>query len=66
VQKSPAPPPQNREQTIAYILDMSIGLAELARSQDLKFLAYLLEMTALACVGGHVDHPRIRVGGKLK
>jgi hypothetical protein len=59
-------PPQNPEEAVAYIFDMSAGLAELARAQNLRFLAYLLEMVALACSGGHVDHPRIRVGTKLK
>lgn len=57
---------QDRDQAIAYIFDMSTGLAELARSQNLRFLAYLLEMVALACASGPADHPRVRVGEKLK
>lgn len=64
--EKPTPPPQDRDQAIAYIFDMSTGLAELARSQNLRFLAYLLEMVALSCASGHADHPRVRVGEKLK
>ena len=63
--KSPAPP-QDRDEAVAYIFDMSKGLAEVAKSQNLRFLAYLLEMVALACASGPTDHPRMRVGGKLK
>lgn len=62
----PPTSPQDRDQAIAYIFDMSTGLAELARSQNLRFLAYLLEMVALACASGPTDHPRMRVGNKLK
>jgi len=64
--EKPTPPPQDRDQAIAYIFDMSTGLAELARSQNLRFLAYLLEMVALSCASGHADHPKVRVGEKLK
>ena len=48
----PPVPPRDREQAIAYIFEMSSGLAELARAQQLPFLAYLLEMVALASAEG--------------
>ena len=64
--EKPLTQPQDRDQAIAYIFDMSSGLAEVARSQNLRFLAYLLEMVALSCASGHADHPKVRVGVKLK
>jgi len=65
VQK-PISPSQDRDQVVTYIFEMSSALSELARGHNLRFLAYLLEMVALACANGTVDSDRVRVGGKLK
>ena len=59
-------PPQDREQVVAYILQMSTGLAELARGQNLRFLAYLLEMVALAAATGGDGPAKVRLTDKTK
>ena len=39
----------------AYIFDMTKGLVKVAKDQDIKFLAYLLEMAALAAAPGSAN-----------
>ena len=43
-----ADPLQEREQALAYIFEMSSGLVSVAKHHELPFVAYLLEMAALA------------------
>ena|GEM_PF-1772537 len=59
-------PPQDREQVVAYIFQMSTGLAELARGENLRFLTYLLEMVALAAATGGGGPEKVRLTDKTK
>lgn len=43
-------PPGSRDEALAYIFEMATALRELAHRHELYFLAYLLEMAALAAV----------------
>ena len=40
--------PADPEQAKAYIFDVTRGLVKVAKHHDIEFLAYLLEMAALA------------------
>ncbi len=43
-------PPGTREEALAYIFQMATAMRELAYQHKLYFLAYLLEMAALASI----------------
>lgn len=62
----PKPPvtPQDRDQVAAYIYQMCSGLAEMAKARDLRFLAYLLEMTALAAATGAGERAKVRLDAR--
>lgn len=42
--------PGTREEALAYIFEMSTALKDIAQAYKMPFLAYLLEMVALATV----------------
>lgn len=44
--------PSSRDEALAYIFEMATGLVKIAKKHDLRFLAYLLEMAALASADG--------------
>ena len=45
----------DEDQAKAYIFDMTKGLVKVAKDHDIKFLAYLLEMAALAAAPSNAD-----------